>query len=109
MKKKIKLKKGDTITVVSVKDENKELITYIFNSPKKANKEIKSITKNSLVASFIEYLGTKYTRKEKNEVIRRMPGDFPIMFRHMDILEINHKEKWYTIILNKIHSFLKRK
>lgn len=108
MKKKLNLRIGDIITLVEDKNNTKNLIVYTVKS-RHTTSRVNIIFKNTLMAKFIEYLGTNYSRTEKTQILRKIPKEFRPLFKNLEVIEIKRKEKWYITILNKLRYLILRK
>ena len=107
MERKIKLKEGDI--VVTKKIVGKHVIVDRYKALNPNTKQYRTFYLGSIMADFVEFLGTNSTNKERQEYLKTIPSNQKGSLRHLHVVRIERKPKWYISILNKLAFWKKRK
>jgi len=106
--KRLTLQRGDKVTLVHHHKGDSKLIVYKVAKPGD-NFENNAIIYNSTLHKYLERIGINPTYKQRLSALSFFPKNQRRHFRHIELLEVEKKEKWYTSILHRLQSWLRKK
>jgi len=103
----MKLKPGDEVIIKKVIGKN--IIVDRYKALDVNKKQYKTFYVGSIMADFIECCGDKSTKTIRQDCLKRIPANQKNHFKHLHIVRIERKYKWFYSILNKLAFWKKRK
>lgn len=112
--KRLILRSGDRVTISKhSRNGNSKLYTYEVIKPGKITpldlRNDRYLNFNSTLHRYMENVGINPTHKQRETALARFPRNQRKYFRNIEVLEIERKKKWYTSILNKLRSLIRKK